>query len=681
MNFLVGVEPESVFLQYTGEVKGGGGGDIQSDLLMSDGPNGVRIQHAPATTTSFPSLLALAASFDTWQVAVVADAMGKEFAGKGVNVALCPGVNIARVPTCGRNFEYISGEDPVLGSQLVVPYILGIQRHKIIATVKHFALNNQETDRYSVNVVVDEKTKWELYYPVFQAAVDCGVLAVMASYNKINGDWACENEVLLTHDLRKKMGFKYFVMSDWGAVHSTAKSANSGLEQELSARPCVYFTAPELRKAVMAKEISPSRINEMAERVILAIKHAGIDVVTGEDVRRKVLLDVTSEEHRRVARNAAAAGMVLLKNENNLLPIDLAARKNTTRTGKKIFRIAVIGSVGHEEPVFGGGGSGSVVPKRSVTVLEGIRDYLCQRKNADVDVDVDVLVAYGGDRPATSSIALANEADVTIAVVGTVSSEFTDRKDLSLPPTQKRLLQKLIEGGKNLDRVVLFVVTPAAILLKPYVSSFGAVLCSFLAGQEIGAALADVIFGVVNPSGRLPVTMPNVENEVGFAPDEYPGLPEGARTTYYREKLLVGYRWYHDKAVHPLFYFGYGLSYSTFSLSKISMTFPHFTCMVANTSTRPGAVVLQLYFKFPVDRNHGQPAWQLKGFEKVFLLPGEQKPITISFRERDVSVYHPELESFAVVPGVYTLGVATTGGADPRAFLSEQSFTVSTSKL
>jgi beta-glucosidase len=514
---------------------------------------------------------------------------GKGIFGKGANVFLGPGVNVARVPLNGRNFEYISGEDPTLGAKLVSAEIKGIQDQGVIANVKHFVQNNQETNRFTINEVVDEKTHWELYMPPFQAAVEAGVLSAMCAYNKINGEYACENRETLSGELKDRLGFKGFVVSDWGATHSDVHAADAGLDMEM---PGQRFFGDKLKQAVLSNEVTMDVLDDKIRRILYALIASGS---MDRPITGSINANVTSEAHNQLARELAAAGVVLLKNENDMLPL------------RPEQKVAVFGNV-----IAAGGGSGHVEGPYVASGYDGIKRK-CQAG----------LPTYSSmDNPDYSGV---SDADVVVIFTSTTSSEGRDRTDLSFPGNELKVINAVTALASN--KVVVVGAAPGAVLL-PFADAISGLLLSFMPGQEAGNAIADVLYGDVNPSAKLPLTMPNAENEVGFTPDQYPGVN---LTASYTEKLFIGYRWYDHHQIYPKFPFGYGLSYSTFKLTVAYRDNHNVTINIANTSERDGSEVVQVFSGHPGVPD--EPERVLCEFQKVFVPWGQSKNVTFSLND------------------------------------------------
>jgi beta-glucosidase len=585
-------------------------------ITMNDGPQGFR--GISGTSTAWPCALSMAATWDKNLTYEWGKAMAVEFSLKGSNVFLGPGVNVARVPQNGRNFEYISGEDPVLGAKLVSTEIQGIQSQGVIANVKHYVQNNQETARSKVDQIVDERTHWELYMPPFEAAINAGVLSFMCSYNKVNGDYACENHDTLTRDLKETLGFKGFVVSDWHGTHSTEKAANTGLDMEM---PDSKYFGAELQKSIHKGHVSMDMLNDKIVRILYALIASGAMGRTAPTGSIDAV--VTSDAHNRLSRDFAAAGIVLLKNENKFLP--LTSWKKT---------ILVIGDI-----IATGGGSGNVIPAYVVSGYQGIEN---QCKGTD-----SVAIYSPIENP---DYGIVKDADVVVIFTSTTSTEGSDRPNLSFPSNELQVIEKVMSMAS--EKLVIIGTAPGAVL-TPFVHNVTAMLLSFHPGQEGGNAIADVLFGAVNPSGKLPLTLPNVDNEVGFTKHQYPGVRFKAR---YTEKLLVGYRWYDASHVRPQFAFGFGLSYTDFAFSDLAIVGRTVSFTVSNSGDTHGHEVCQLYLTFPAE-TAGEPPKQLKHFDKVHLEIRQSETVSFSLSDRDLSIWDTVTHSWKLIGGVFTIYV------------------------
>eukprot|EP00756_Hemistasia_phaeocysticola_P003291 Hpha_TRINITY_DN12167_c0_g2::TRINITY_DN12167_c0_g2_i1::g.82093::m.82093/K05349/bglX; beta-glucosidase len=689
-------------------------------ITMNDGPQGFRDNAHPGSTTSWPAALTVSATWDAGLLRSWGEAMGEEFAGKGSMVQLGPGVCLARVPRNGRNFEYLSGEDPFLGYTNVQPVVAGIQSKGVVANVKHWVDNNQETDRTTVSEAIDERTEFEMYYPPFEGAFKAGVGSLMCSYNKIcydcqpeqMGNWSCENWQTLKVDLKQRLGFKGWVMSDWGATHST--SIERGLDQEM---PGGTYMGSPLTDMVKAGKISEDAVTESAERVLTPLFAVG---QFDNPLNGSLDNNVTSSAHNQLARDISAAGTILLKNDG-VLPIPASAKT-----------IAIIGTQA-QAPIVHGGGSGQVVPYYSVSPLEGIRSRFgipsipannCSQGSFLSDTDfyntdkqtsapagsaedccnlcagnpdcnaftlfsgtcwmkgdnkntqqhkgatsgtvtkqsgsfcnkdgVCVKYATGSDTAAAAS--LAASSDVAIVFVGTTSSEGGDRKDLSFGDQDDLVRAVAAQAGK---KTVVVAVTPAA-ALTPWRDQVAAVVTPLMPGQEYGNAIADVLFGDVNPSAKLPITFPSAENETQFSQTQWPGVDKHVA---YSERLEVGYRYYSAHNITPAYAFGHGLSYTTFGYSDLQVSGRTVSFSVKNTGSVAGSEVAQLYLDFP--QSAGEPPKQLKGFQKLTLKAGETTRASIQLDDRSFSVWSVASHSWEIPSGSFGVMVGSSS-ADVR---------------
>ncbi|EOD29796.1 hypothetical protein EMIHUDRAFT_468499 [Emiliania huxleyi CCMP1516] len=586
---------------YVGNVCGIGRLGVPA-IKMNDGPQGFRDNAHPGSSTAWPCSLAIGATFDRSAAEAWGAAMGDEFFRKGANVQLGPGVCLARVPRNGRNFEYISGEDPHLGYEMVQPAVRGIQGAGVVANAKHWANNNQETedrtsadleetDRTSVDEEVDERTQFELYYPPFEGAIAAGVGSAVCS--------SCENPETLQRDLKERLGFRGWVMSDWGATHSM--SLAQGLDQEMPGAD--FMNAAAIEAALASGEVDASRIDDAALRILTPLFGVGAFDINNTNTQRN---NVSTPAHTALARSLAARSVVLLKN-NGVLPLD-----RTTP-----LRVALFGKTARA-PVVGGGGSGAVA--------EGPR------------------------------------SDIAIVFVATSSGEGSDRASLSFDGNAD-LLVRAVAAAKGRRTVVACVAPGAA--LTPWAGegqqrSTRGVLTPHTAWtqsiwQEYADGLADVLFGDVNPSAHLPLTLPRAENEVGFTDAMWPGVGDKQRVASYSEGLLVGYRWYNAHNATPAFPFGHGLSYTTFALAGLRASPTRVTVTVTNTGRRPGAAAPQLYLTFPPSA--GEPPGQLRGFAQAQLEPGESAEVRFPLRARDMSVWNATTHAWQLVHGSFGVAV------------------------
>lgn len=610
-------------------------------LSMNDGPQGFRCKScASGSSTQWPCGLSIAASWDTAIANTWGSVMGTEFAAKGANVQLGPGVSMSRVPLCGRNFEYLAGEDPVLGFVISKAAVQGIQSKGVIANAKHYVHNNQEDNRTTVSANVDERTRMEIYAPAFEGALEGGVLSVMCSYNKINNQWACMNQETLHRDLKGYLNFSGWVMSDWGATHDTELSANNGLDQEMPAG--TYFGAP-LQAAVSSGKIAPAVLDDKVLRILTAMFQIGLfdHPVTGH-----IDANVTSDAHNQIARSLAAQSAVLLKNKNDILP--------WSKSG--LTSLAVFGSASHSAPITGGGGSGSVAPPYQITPLQGISLALNEQMPSEEEIKSGsfgnaVKITYYQGTDLGQAAALCKASTACLVTLATTSHEGADRTNLSLPDTETQLARAVGEANPN---TVAVIIAPGAVLTD-FTQNVSAVLVLFMPGQEEGNAIADVLTGNVNPSGRLPLTFPKIENEMQFTKNQYPGID---LETNYTEQLNVGYRWYATHQVTPAFPFGHGLCYTSFQYQNLTISKQSIQFTLTNTGKRLGAEVSQLYLVFP--SSAGEPPLQLKGFQKNTLKPNETISVNLPLSERIFSVWDESIHAWNTLKGDFGVLVGSS---------------------
>jgi beta-glucosidase len=605
--------------QYTGLTRNlSHAGMLIPELRMNDGPQGFRgpDRAGAGLSTQHPCALSLAASWDPSLVERWASSMAREFKGKGANVFLGPGLNVARVPWNGRNFEYLSGEDPVLGAAMGAASVRGVQSVAgMIATAKHFALNNQEAARQQVNVEVGDVPLNELYLAPFRAAVRAGAGAVMCAYNRVRGRYACENQELLTRKLRTEWGFKGFVVSDWGATHSARPALLAGLDQEMPGGS--YFDAP-LRDAARSDPAAATAVRTSARRVLEAMRRA--QLLGTADPPCAALANVTSEAADALAREAATAGAVLLRNEAAALPFALAPGR----------RVALLGRASFSQRDVVGGGSGYVdAGSRGHTAEAGLREHLGAR-----GVLLDAVRAAPG---APEFAAALQAADAVVVVLAQSSTEGVDRSaELAYAEDQLALLRAAVNasraagGAAAKSRPVIAVcVAPGAVAL-PFLDDVQALLLMFMPGQAFGLALADMLTGQAEPGGRLPISIARPGAGVRFSEDQYPGL---RGTANYSEGLLVGYRWHDHHRVAPQFAFGFGLGYTRFayepqaSIARVPLKRPAWlvTASVRNLGQREGHEVLQVYLAREACAPDGEqvtrPPKKLVAFRKLRAKP------------------------------------------------------------
>ena len=601
---------------------------------LDDGPHGVREDIGPDTwasagrtddfSTAMPSGICLAATWNPDLGYSEGEAIGQEARARGKDIMLGPGVNILRTPLCGRNFEYL-GEDPLLSGVMCSGYIRGEQSQDISSCVKHFALNNQETDRGTINVEVDERALREIYLPAFKAAVqEGGVWSVMGAYNQLRGQHCCENDYLLNKILKDEWGFKGLVMSDWDGAHDTRECALNGLDLEMGTEKKYddFFLAKPYRDGLQSGEFSMAGLDEKVRRNLRVMFATHVF-----DAGRKTG-SLNTAAHQAVARRVAEEGIVLLKNENSLLPLNAA----------KLKTIAVIGENATRLHAHGGDSSG-IKAFYEVNPLNGIV------KRVGGKVNVIFSEGYrkdGGADLAECAVAAAKSADAVIYFGGLnhdkgLDCEGADRKDMKLPYSQDELIQKIVAANPK----TIVVLEGTMVEMDSWLGKVPALLQAWYPGMEGGNALAKVLFGDVNPSGKLPATFPKkLSDSPAHALGNYPGTNG---TVTYAEGLLVGYRWFDTKNIEPQFPFGFGLSYTTFKYSGLKLipgTNEVVTAQfeIENTGKVAGAEVAQLYVH---QKNPAlmRPEKELKGFKKVFLQPGEKQAVSIPLKKSAFEYY------------------------------------------
>jgi beta-glucosidase len=659
-------------------------------IKMADGPLGVRnwagssaITNSPnvtpVLTTAFPAGVAMGASWDVDLVQSQGRTIAQEVKALGRDMILGPTVNINRLPLWGRNFEGY-GEDPYLAARMGVAFVNGVQGEGVIPSVKHYAANNQEFERHRIDEKIDERTLHEIYFPAFRAAVqEAGAWSVMSAYNKVNGLWCSENPYLLRQTLKERWGFKGFVISDWGSTYSTEGPVNAGMDLEMPggapmrrwlALPKTqedgngggWLTADKVMAAVAAGRVKQEYVDDAARRILRVMFTAGLfdNPHTGGG-------DVDTPAERAVARTAATESIVLLKNAAGLLPL----------AAPRIRSVAVIGPNAAVART-GGGGSSLVRPKYVVTPLDGIREAAGARIQVTHALGVAMEGEQSGKSPAqllSEAIETARRADAAVVVVGyspALESEGFDRKSMDLPAGQDELIDAVAAAN---PRTVVVLVAGAPVAMTKWIEHVPAVLDSWYGGQEAGHAIGDVLFGAANPSGKLPVTFPKrLEDSPAFG--HYPGTNLNVE---YGEGIYVGYRGFDKNNVEPLFPFGYGLSYTTFEYSSLSVT-PgsvhtgepvHVSLRLRNSGTRAGAEVVQLYLHAVAPRVD-RPPKELKGFRRVMLKPGEAQLVTFTIDRDAMSYYSTAQHDWIADPGAFEVLV----GASSRDIRLHGTFTL-----
>jgi beta-glucosidase len=597
---------------------------------ITNGPAGAGPGDSRPTqpATAMPAALALAASWDPALAETFGRTVADEVTAHGDDLLEAPGVNIARVSQNGRNFEYF-GEDPYLASAMVVPEIRGIQARGVIAEVKHYAANNQEKDRKTINEIIDERTLREIYLPAFEAAVKVGeVASIMCAYPSVNGHFGCENTHLLKEVLRDDWGFKGFVQSDYTATREAVANATAGLD--LAMKPDHYDQ--EMKAAIKSGKIAESVVDTMLVRRFSQMFRFGLFD------KPRVTTTIPAEKDGAIARSIAADCAVLLRNQNQQLPLN----------AKAIHSIALIGPYAGAAHT-GGGGSSAVTPLYTVAPIDGLKKHLA----------ADVKIAYDEGKNPAAAAATAKSADVVLLMVGNKDREGRDRSDLSLPDKQDELVSAVAAANPH---TIVILKTGGAVLM-PWLVQVAAVLEVWYPGQEDGNVVADLIFGDVSPSGKLPLTFPRAESDLpAHTPQQYPGVNGNA---VYSEGLQVGYRWYDAQKITPLFPFGFGLSYTSFSVRnlKVASEFRAGDSLtvsldVTNIGARSGTEVAQVYLAAPAKA--AEPPKQLEAFAKASVGPGQVKQLTMKLDSRAFSIWNKSQNRWTVVPGKYELFAGTS---------------------
>jgi beta-glucosidase len=586
-------------------------------------------------------------------------------------MSLGGGVNLTREPRNGRNFEYL-GEDPILAGRLVGQLIRGTQDQHMIGDIKHYALNNQETGRNAVNVNIDERSMRETDLLAFEIGVrDGNPAGVMCSYNRVNGDYACDNKYLLTDVLKQDWKFSGFVLSDWGAAHSIAKASAAGMDHE---EPNEYFYGDALKKAVESGQVPMSRLDDHVHRILRSMFATGVI----DDPPQKSVVDVMAGFE--TAQHISEQSMVLLKNEKKQLPLDAS----------RIKSIAIVGGHADVGMISGGGsaqvdppGGNAIMPPGRRATMWGVPVWFPTSPLKAIRAKApNAKLEFNAGDDLDSAAAAAKNADVAIVFAWRAESEGSDALNMSLPGNQDALIAKVAAANPN-TVVVLETGNP---VLMPWIGHVNAVLEAWFAGSSGDKALANILFGDVNPSGKLPITFPRSEADLPHltiekpAPGSMPrpgdreawrkaleGLP--AFQTHYDEGLKVGYKWYDAEKKPVLFPFGYGLSYTTYSYSNLEITPGEnltATFAVKNTGNRAGTEIAEVYASLP--SSTGEPPKRLVGWARVALNPGESKDVTVKVEPLFLSVFDTQRHAWKKPAGDYALMV---GGASDNLPLKQ----------
>mmetsp|Transcript_92397 Transcript_92397/g.206553 ORF Transcript_92397/g.206553 Transcript_92397/m.206553 type:complete len:934 (+) Transcript_92397:77-2878(+) len=609
-------------------------------LTMNDGPQGYNgyQEIVWGKATQFPDLIAVAGSFDTEAAKRYGAAIAEEFKHKGCNVLLGPDVEVIRSQLSGRTFETLSGEDPFLGSQLAQAYVHEVQKRGIIATAKHWLDNNQETDRQKVNVEVSDRAQHEIYMQPFQAAFEAGAGAVMCSYNSVYGEHACQNKKLLKTLLRENLGFRGYVVSDWGATHDAAVAALNGLDVEMP-EATNFKHLPDL---INSSDIPQVTVDDMVVHVLASMYAAGqFDGRYPEPKEGAMDAMATSDEHRAVARQIIIDSAVLLKNEGSTLPLQLRGKKVAlvgkycNQTSDKAFS---------QGSVYSGGGSGYVDTHSVVPPLKAIEEQIMKSACRSSEDSGEEACHYPTWLKWSPDASAGAGADVAVVCAAAHAEEGWDRKHYDVPDAKELVAALRLQPG--LKKVVVLVSAPGAVTSE-WVESADAALLMFMPGEQVGPAVAALLLGGASPGGRLPVSLPKTD-EHRFTGEQYPGVqPKPHKNAWgkhlqanFSEGVLVGYRWNDAKGVPARFPFGFGLSYTDFRFGKFEVACEGKTSIVsfvvANVGDRAGTAVPQLYVSFqslrPVRR-------QLRAFRKVELLRGGEATVVFRLGVADWSSY------------------------------------------
>mgnify|MGYP002535528205 FL=1 len=654
------------------------------ELWMSDGPHGIREEvlwdewnGAHWTSDSciaFPALTCLAATWDPQMATLYGKSIGEEARYRKKDVLLGPGVNIYRTPLNGRNFEYM-GEDPFLISRMVIPYIKGVQSNGVAACVKHFALNNQEIDRGHINVIIDDRALHEIYLPAFKAAVqEAGVWSIMGAYNQYKGQQCCHNQYLLNDILKQDWQFDGVVISDWGGVHNTEQAANFGLDLEMGTWTDGlsqgktnaydnYYLAEPLLKKIKKGEINIKVVDDKVRRLLKMIFRTVMN-------SQRPWGSFGTEEHALAGRTIAENGIVLLKNDKNILPINL----------NKIKKIAVVGENATKRMTLGGGSS-SLKVKYEITPLDGLKKQIgnlaeiiyvkgyVSPLTEKRDPKPEIPVGYKEPNPEIllqEAINAAKDADIVLYFGGlnkneNQDSEGNDRKSYNLPYGQDRLISELAKVNKN---IVVTIISGNAVAM-PWIKEVPAIVEGWFGGTESGNAIASILTGKVNPSGKLPMTIAEkLEDYPSHALGEYPGDHVNVR---YNEGIFIGYRWIDKQKKQTLFPFGHGLSYTTFDYGKIKISSKQMrnndkitiSIPIKNSGKIKGKETVQLYIgdeKCSFER----PIKELKGFSKIELNPGEEKIVTFEITDEAFKFYDDKQKIWRTEPGKFKIYIGAS---------------------
>ncbi|HZQ69490.1 MAG TPA: glycoside hydrolase family 3 C-terminal domain-containing protein [Terriglobales bacterium] len=641
-------------------------------IQMCDAAYGVRMSGQNGRySTALPSNLASAASWDPDAAYQYGALIGRELRAQGYNMHLGGGVNLAREPRNGRTFEYL-GEDPILAGKMLASLVKGVQAQHVIGDIKHYALNDQESGRNAVNVNIDKRSMRESDLLAFEIGVrESSPGAVMCSYNRVNGDYACENRYLLTEVLKQAWGFKGFVISDWQAAHSTVKASAAGLDHE---EPGEIFYGEAMKQAVQSGQVPMAELNDHVHRILRAMFACGVI----DDPPKKSVVDV--EGGLEIAQSIAEQTIVLLKNDRAQLPLDATKVRSIAVIGPHadVGMISGAGSAQVDPP----GGNAIMPPGKGATVWNAKIWFPTSPLKSVRAKAPRVNVQYDPGTDPSSAAALAKKSDAAIVFVYQWESEGTDLDSLSLPEHQDELIARVAAANPH----TIVVLETGGPVTMPWANQVSAIVEAWYAGSHGAQAVANVLFGDVNPSAKLPITFPRTEADLPHPnivkppvesttrdddPDAWkkiaPGLP--AFQTTYDEGLKVGYKWYDAENKPVLFPFGHGLSYTTFAYSKLKVTRGknvQVSVTVANTGKVAGVEIAEVYASLPASA--GEPPKRLVGWSKVKLNPGESEEVTVDLDPQYLSIFNAEQNAWQLVPGEYTI---MAGGSSQNLPLKE----------
>ncbi len=623
---------------------------------ITNGPVGVGMGdgYPSPKATALPMTIGLAASFDADLAYEYGDIIGSETATLGQHVLEGPGVCLHRTPIAGRNFEYFS-EDPYLSGVMGVEVTKAIQKHDVIAMGKHYAVNDQEYERFRVNVEADEHVLRELYLLPFEMLVKDGdIAAIMSAYNRFRGHYASESRYLLNDILRKEWGFKGYIQSDFWSTRSCSASLTSGLDHEMPDGK--WFNETNIKNALEDYSLEIETVDRaLVRRYTQMFRFNQFDKPYAPGT-------IDAKKHGAISRKMGSQMAVLLKNEANFLPLDAKAYKNFLIVGQGPFA---------DEACNGGGGSSKVDPLYTITPIDGMKNVLNTLGSSS---EVTKYIVEQDLANLDGALNAAKSADLVVIMAGLVATEGADLDTPTMRNDQDKMVAKLLDANPN----AVVVMKNSSPVLMPWIDKAKAVLEAWNQGSEDGHVVADLLFGVVNPSGKVPTTYAKSIEDLMYydRPDRYPGIDEGEgfETMHYSEGLNMGYRWFQSQNIAPLFPFGYGLSYTTFKLSEAKVSTSSFNgnepiivgVDVENTGSRAGAEVVQVYLSIP---SEGQPPKRLVGFTKVFLAPGEKQKLTITIdpdaTNHPFGVWDYATGTFINKPGNYTVYIGTSSEDTP----------------